>query len=229
VKDRLALDHLVYGVPNLERAIGDFEERLGVAPVFGGRHEGLGTHNAILPLANETYLELIASDPDGPVPNQPRPFGLDTLHRSRLVTWAARSRSIETDVECARERGFDPGLVLPVSRKDPNGETLHWKLTLRREPFGDGLVPFLIDWGDSRHPAAATTTPTGNKRGVDEDDRPLPRCRLSGFSALHPDPESVQAALVALGVELDVRSGNDAQLNACLIGPAGSLELGEAN
>ena len=223
--DRLTLDHLVYGVPDLAMAMDEFEKQLGVAPVFGGRHEGLGTHNAILPLTGETYLELIASDPDGPEPGQPRPFDLDALRSPRLVTWAVRSRAIEVDVEHAKEQGFDPGIVFGMTRKEPDGETLHWKLSLRREPFGDGLVPFVIDWGSTRHPSAAAT------KGANTDGQrpPTSRCEMSAFCATHPDPIPIRAALAALGAVLEVRDGPSAGLQICLTGPAGTLQLGETS
>lgn len=60
--DPLALDHLVYAVPDLASAIDEFQSRLGIAPVLAGRHEGLGTHNAILALEGETYVERMALD-----------------------------------------------------------------------------------------------------------------------------------------------------------------------
>jgi hypothetical protein len=220
----LTLDHLVYGVPDLSEAIDDFEKRLGLSPMLGGRHVGLGTHNAILPLQGEAYIELIASDPDGPTPNQPRPFGLDTLCEPRLVTWAVRSRAIETDVQHAREQGFDPGIVFTMSRTEPDGETLEWKLSLLQKPFGDGLVPFVIDWGKSRHPAAAPRSPSEDQNHHPADD-PTSHGKLSAFSATHPDPAPIRAALHALGVSLDIRPGTIAGLSARLTGPAGSIEL----
>jgi hypothetical protein len=233
VTERLKLDHLVYGVPDLAEAIDDFEKRLGLTPVLGGRHEGLGTHNAILPLGGETYLELIASDPDGPIPNQPRPFGLDTLRDPRLVTWAVRSRSIESDVELSRKHGFDPGIVLAMTRRESDGQILRWQLSLRQKPFGDGLVPFVIDWGKSRHPAAVTGLGFHDQNDEETDPRatarPAPAAELSDFSATHPDPASIQTAFDALGVVLDVQPGTTARLNARLTGPAGFLELDPAN
>ncbi|MGY8804381.1 MAG: VOC family protein, partial [bacterium] len=63
--ERLRLDHLVYAVPDLTAAIASFDSALGVSPAYGGRHTGMGTHNAILPFRGDTYLELIARDPDG--------------------------------------------------------------------------------------------------------------------------------------------------------------------
>ena len=209
---RLEADHLVYAVPNLANAIDEFEQRLGLAPSFGGRHEGLGTHNAILPFEGETYLELIASDPDRPAPKQPRPFGLDASYRPRLVTWAVRSRTIESDVAGANERGFDPGIVFEMSRNEPSGDVLRWKLSLRSEPFGDGLIPFLIDWGTTPHPS---NTPAGEAS----------RCALSSFSARHPNPTMIRAALEALNVDLEVGLAVKAGLRARITGPRGSLEL----
>ena len=221
---RLKLDHLVYGVPDLSEAIDDFEKRLGLSPMLGGRHAGLGTHNAILPLEAEAYIELIASDPDGPTPKQSRPFGLDTLCEPRLVTWAVRSRAIETDVQHAREQGFDPGIVFTMSRTEPDGETLEWKLSLLQKPFGDGLVPFVIDWGKSRHPAATPRSPSED-RTHDSTDDPTSHGKLSAFSATHPNPAPIRAALHALGVSLDIQPGTIARLSARLTGPAGSIEL----
>lgn len=225
---QLTLDHLVYGVPDLRDAIDSFEKRLGVQPILGGRHEGLGTHNAILTLGSETYLEIIARDPDGPIPKQPRPFGLDALRVPRLVTWAVRSRSIDSDVERARESGFDPGIVFGMMRREPDGEVLEWKLSLRQKPFGDGIVPFVIDWGTSRHPTSKTAFPnqSDDRTDIPTKARPGPPCRLTGFSATHSDPAPIRAALSALGVALDVEPGPVIGLNARLTGPAGHLELG---
>lgn len=212
VPSQLKLDHLVYGVPDLVASIDEFSRRLGRAPRPGGRHEGLGTHNAILPLAGETYVELIARDPDAPAPHQPRPFGLDTLDGPRLITWAVRSRSIEADVDEARKTGFDPGLILDMSRRSPAGELLEWKLTIAKKPFGDGLVPFVIDWGRTPHPALSDQN---------EGDEVV----LANFSASHPDPESISNALAALGVELNVETSLRTGLSAHIKGPSGSLIL----
>jgi hypothetical protein len=212
VTELLKLDHLVYAVPDLESAVDAFSRQLGNAPAFGGRHEGVGTHNAILPLAGERYVELIAADPTRPAPNQPRPFGLDTLQNSRLVTWAVRSRNIEADTTRARARGYDPGIVFEMSRKQPDGETLSWQLSLRAEPLGDGLLPFVIDWGSAQHPGLVHATDSGS-------------CALSVFSAEHPDPQPIRDALDALGVELRVVSGKTPRLAARLDGPAGAIDL----
>ncbi|MCP3961868.1 MAG: VOC family protein [bacterium] len=37
------LDHLLWGVPDLERGVHDFAEATGVRAAAGGRHAGVGT------------------------------------------------------------------------------------------------------------------------------------------------------------------------------------------
>jgi len=205
----MLIDHLVYAVPNLEEATRDLEERLGAPIRPGGRHEGLGTHNAILPLDDSIYVELIAADPLQPSPGRPRPFGLDSLDQARLVTWAARTNEIESAVARARKRGFDPGLVLDMTRAQPSGETVSWKLTVRSEAAGDGLVPFVIDWADAIHPASRGEAP----------------CRLESFSAEHPEPAVIEEALAALDVALEVSLAAVPRLTAVVSGPSGRVTL----
>jgi hypothetical protein len=213
----LPLDHLVVGVPDLSSAIDEFRAQLGVAPRFGGRHEGLGTHNAILPLAGSRYVELIGADPRSERTSEhPRPFGLDHLRTTRLVTWAVRSHAIESDLEAARRQGYDPGRLLSLSRQEPDGELLRWKLSLRPEPFGDGLVPFVIDWGETRHPSEAAESEAGESA----------QCELHGFSGHHPDPVTLAKALTALGVELPLNIDPIPSLMAEIRGPSGSIRLG---
>jgi len=208
----LPLDHLVYAVPDLGEAMTRFEKKLGVGAWFGGRHEGFGSHNAILPLQETSYVELIALDPDNPEPAMPPPFGLAELSEPRLVTWAVRSQDIEADTARSKERGYDTGLTLPASRTTPDGVRLEWKLTLHPEPVFDGLVPFVIDWAATPHPARP-------------DEADIARCTLQSFSGLHPQASSVTETLGALGAELTVQQGGAPGLRATLAGPAGTLEL----
>jgi hypothetical protein len=59
------IDHVIYGTSDLDAAARRVEAAVGIAAVAGGRHEGLGTHNQIVPLSDGTYIELLAvADPD---------------------------------------------------------------------------------------------------------------------------------------------------------------------
>ncbi len=48
----LRIDHIVWGVDDLDRAAAEVQERYGLASVPGGRHPGWGTANRIVPLGS---------------------------------------------------------------------------------------------------------------------------------------------------------------------------------
>ena len=209
-------DHLVYAVPDLAQAMDWAEEPLGVRPAIGGRHPGMGSHNALLSLGEDIYLEIIAPDPEQPDPGRPRPFGLDLLREPRLRTWAVATSDIEVTVAQARAQGYDPGPIVAGSRETPDGRRLTWRSTNVSyglqgwPPPGDGLVPFLIEWGpDTVHPAR--TPPQG--------------CQLVSLWGEHPAPEAIRAMLDALGVALEVLPGPEPALIAVIQTPKGRVTL----
>ena len=115
----MLIDHLVYAVPDLQAAVADVAERFGVRAQPGGRHIGLGTHNALLALGPQTYLEIIAPDPEQPEPAAPRPFGIDGVSHGRLARWAVACDDIDEAVAAARSQGYDPAPWSTGSGPDP--------------------------------------------------------------------------------------------------------------
>jgi len=203
------LDHLVYAASNLAAAIDELAARTGVRATPGGRHVGMGTHNALLALGPDTHLEIIAPDPDQPPPAMPRPFGLDRLSAARLLTWARKAPDIDAYVAAARAAAYDPGVVRSMSRARSDGMRLAWRLTLTPRLPGDGLVPFLIDWGTTPHPAGGAAA----------------GCTLLDLRAEHPEPQTIRPLLQAINAELVVSAGPVPALIATLATPAGRLEL----
>lgn len=205
----MKVDHLIYTVPDLETGIREMEDLLGVRPAVGGRHPDYGTRNALLSLGAETYLEIMAPDPELPRPERGRLFGLDELETPRLATWILRSEPIEDLAARAASAGLELGPVRPGSRETPDGTVLRWKLT---DPYArrlDGAVPFLISWGDTPHPAG------GAPRGGE----------LVDLRIEHPEPAAVRSALKTLGIEMAVEAGPRMQLTATVRTGAGTAEI----
>ena len=203
----MLIDHLVYAAPDLPAAVAEVEGRFGVLAQAGGKHDGSGTHNALLALGAQTYLEIIAPDPGQPTPPMPRPFGVDGLRRGALVSWALACDDIDAAVARARSRGYDPGEVADGQRATPTGTVLRWRLTLNAMP--GSLIPFLISWGGTEHPARSAP------RGL----------TLEAFNLEHPDPPSLAPLLTALGADVEIRPAATAAFVARLSGPNGTHVL----
>jgi hypothetical protein len=210
VAERMSrVDHLVYATPDLAAGVERAEKLLGVRAIPGGQHPGAGTRNALIGLGDQVYLEIIGPDPDQPKPPRARRFGIDELESPRLVTWAAKGSDLDRLVAESRRQGLDLGQVQAGSRKRPDGVMLAWKLTVSRTLTEGGVVPFLIDWGATAHPASA-----------------LPKgCTLIDLRAEHPNPEHVNAIIAALGLELPVKRGSTPELIATIATPRGVVEL----
>ena len=202
------LDHLVLATPDLGATVDWVTEALGLRPVAGGQHPGVGTRNFLLGLGPGRYLEIMGPDQDQPDPREPRPFGIDVIDGPRFTAWVATSARLEEDVARAARLACDLGPIEDMSRTTPGGQVLRWRLT-RRRVSDVTLVPLLIDWLDTPHPS--DTTPV--------------TASLAAFTAVHPQPDHVRDVLAALGLALDVTPGPEPRLHARLSGPAGSLEL----
>ncbi len=203
------IDHLVFATPNLAQGVGEIEALTGVRPSFGGQHTAWGTHNRLLALGRDAYLEIIAPDPSQPPPTKPRPFGIDDLTHSRLVTWAARGSRLEQFAHSAAERGVLLGDVFSGSRIRSDGVVLSWQLTSPWALPEGGLIPFFIDWGSSPHPAASAA----------------PGLSLVELHAEHPSPHVLTRTLRTLGLGLPVQQASNAALVATVDGPNGRIEL----
>jgi Glyoxalase-like domain len=204
------LDHLVYATTDLAATVTRVEEELGMALSPGGQHVGLGTRNYLASFGDGSYLEIVGPDPDQPEPGQPRPFGIDSLDRPRLVTWAIRVDDMDETCAQTRAAGWDPGPAVAMQRATPDGGLLSWRLTAAM-PGGEGLIPFLIDWGMTVHPSSTVTAQVSRRV----------------WRAEHPDPERVTQTLSALDVAelLTVARGPESTLIAVVAGPGGELEL----
>ena len=206
---RLELDHLVYATPDLEATIADLEALLGVRAAYGGRHQGRGTRNALIALSELSYLEIVGPDETQTDVVRPRWLGVDALTTARLVTWAAKCADIERVVEGAARDGVVLGRVTSGSRQTTDGTVLRWQLTDPGALLEGGVIPFLIDWGTTVHPAS--TAPRGPA--------------LLSLRAEHPEPTRVERAVLALGLDLSVTHASQPRLIARLRTQRGEVDL----
>ena len=184
IKPTTNIDHIIYTTPDLQQGIDFFEELLGERPYFGGQHLGKGSHNALLSLGRNVYLEIIAPDPNQPEPETPRSFALDNRPTPQLATWAAATSNMLATIEQARLAGYDPGELVSGGRLTDDGVQLKWQSTKRPEsllgttPPGDWLVPFIIYWGDTPHPASAKQANASSSQSAPPIlmQRPFNRC-----------------------------------------------------
>lgn len=210
---RAELDHIVVAATTLADGVDWIAALTGVAPVAGGRHARMGTHNALLRLGARAYLEVIAIDPAGAKPSRPRWFDLDDValqaelkERPRLIHWVARTSDIgRAAAACA----VPMGAIHAMERGD-----YRWRITIPddgRRP-GRGVVPTLIQWDVPFHPAERLP-PSG--------------VSIVEFAATHPDPAPVRDALAGLGLAEAVRVSYDREcrLAAMLRTPRGTVAL----
>jgi len=200
------LDHLVMVAADLNAGREYIEELLGVKTERGGKHTAMGTHNRLLRLGEDQYLEIIAIDPDGKTPDHPRWFALDDPElqvRIRnapiLAAWVARTPAID---RAAKRPPYNETEVRDVSRDD-----LRWRMAFT--PDGglplDGALPLLIEW--QTDPIPSTRLPDAG-------------CALERLVVQSPQAARVQQVLQDLGLD-GVQTDHSVQtgLAASLITP----------
>lgn len=210
------IDHLVVAAETLPQGADFVRDRLGVEIPAGGRHATMATHNLLMQLGDDRYLEVIAIDPDAGAPPRPRWFDLDRqemraalTERPRLVTWVMNTPDISGVVERA---GFEVGTPAALSR-----DGLEWEIALTGDGrlLAGGLLPYCIQWHSEPHPSRAMADPG---------------CRLQKLTLHHNRPGWIAEQLVALGaahlVEIEtIPDSESPYLSADIQTPDGLVRL----
>ena len=141
-------DHVVIAVRNLEEAIRRYQN-LGFDVSPGGRHTGLGTHNAIIRFGLD-YIELISIYDETEVVSS-RLGGkvlLDFLRKREggLLGYALATSDIEQDAERFRKVGLEAVGPFAMQRMRPDGHLLSWRLLVPNGIPWRQPTPFLIQW-----------------------------------------------------------------------------------
>jgi catechol 2,3-dioxygenase-like lactoylglutathione lyase family enzyme len=192
------LDHLVILVRDLERAIEDYG-RLGFKVTPGGEHADGLTRNALVPLRDGAYLELVAFvDPESDRDNVWGWRGF--LPGEGLIDYCAASEGLRGEVERLRGLGFGVEDLGEGGRRLPDGEEIRWRSAgIRQE---GRVMPFLIE----------DVTPRARRvPGGPAADHPNGATGIARLEISAPDPDRARSDLAAL---TDVSSG-PLKLGAC--------------
>ncbi len=199
-----SLDHFLVGTKDLEAAAADIVSATGVEPVRGGAHPKLGTANFLLSLGSGLYFELI-----GPIPGEsPRELGvaLSDFDTPTLFWFAARCGDLDRAIDALGVQGFRAHDVSDGLRRAEDGRDIRWQTQEIVNSGFNGRFPFLIDWLDTPHPSATVSS----------------SLVMSGFRVTDPDANRLASAFDALGLCVNVESG-DADMELELEGPGGSV------
>lgn len=180
-----------------------FEELTELKPVYGGKHPSSFTHNALVSLGGDAYLEIIAPRPDAE--NVPEEF----KHFIKLMawTWAVGTDDLESTKKKLQSAGFECLPSQPGSRAKPDGTLLSWAtMAINNQPN----FPFFIEWGRAVvHPSKTSTT----------------GCFLKKISIQHPQPEALQKFVRVLGTQVMVVRGDVHKISVTINTPNGEVNF----
>lgn len=136
-----SIDHIVIVARDLAEAVANYE-RAGFTVTPGGEHVGGATHNALISLADGTYVELIAfREPDRPQPH--RWWGRLTRGEG-LVDYALLSDDLTGEARRAEASGLRLRGPVDGGRQRPDGIKLIWRSFFFESAPGETALPFVI-------------------------------------------------------------------------------------
>ncbi len=153
----MRLDHIVFaaGPGGLAGTTARLSALLGEEFVTGGIHPRFGTRNAILPLTDGTYFEIVEVL-DHPASDK-APFGQAVRARSELgggwLGWAVAVDDIRPlEARLGRE-------AVNGNRHRPDGTELLWKQLGVKGLQADPQLPFFIEWDVDPRTTRASAPP----------------------------------------------------------------------
>lgn len=187
----VGIDHLIIATPDLDEAVGQLREDLGIEAGGGGVHPGMGTANR-LAWFGDTYLELVdttdrelasASWLGGPT------VRLLDERGGGFVGYALASDDIERDVTALRAFGSSLAEPAPGQRKRSDGSMVQWRLAVP-SLVGPTAPPFIIE----HDPDSAEWTATDRRTRATQVHPVGGSLRLTGLEISMVDPSRVAAA-----------------------------------
>lgn len=149
----MRLDHVSYACApgQLAEVVQRIGSDLGAPFTDGGIHPSFGTRNFILPLAEGTYIEVVAAL-EHPAAEK-APFGRAVRQRAEEGGgWLAWVIAVD-DISSVEKRLGRPSV--PGHRIRPDGSELKWRQIGVLDLLDDPQMPYFIEWDAlSEHPSS---------------------------------------------------------------------------
>lgn len=214
----MRLDHISYAVgpDGMAATVERVAETLGIERVKGGIHPRFGTRNAIFPMADRQYLEVVEVL-DHPA-SENAPFGQAVRARSEMgggwMGWCVAVDDL-SDFEQRLGRGAVPG-----NRKFPDGRELTWQQIGIKGLIADPQVPYILRWDDGTedlHPSRASLP----EASIDSVTIAGSRDRVRSWLGLDAEEQNVSD----LNINYTAPSGMPGILNVTFNTPKGAVTL----
>ena len=142
------LDHIVLGANTLQEGTDYLEKKLGLSLSEIGYHHHMGTHNRVIKIGENIYLEVIAIDPNANKPRHVRWFNLDNENQQarlkispQIIGYVIENKNLDI------LKFYNP--FFKASREDYRWEFAIPKSDnnlINKNLIESGLVPSLIKW-----------------------------------------------------------------------------------
>ena len=146
------LDHIVFGARSLEEGTNFIEKKLDIKLSEVGYHDFMGTHNRVVKVDKDIYLEVIAIDPSLKSPNQNRWFNLDNPILQKKLEYSPQMIGyvIET-----KDKEMLKHFCTPIKASRDNYK---WNFAMpnlesnffNKELIENGIIPSLINWKSNK-------------------------------------------------------------------------------
>jgi len=178
------IDHAVLLGTALAPAVRGFEDA-GFVVIPGGVHPAWGTENALIPMADGFYLELLAPRDPAPALRHRLQRQVDGTPRAagEYAGYALESSALQADVQSALTSGLEFQPPVMGARRRPDGFEVRWRSATSPRPD----FPFLIE---DLTPRSERVPPPGGGLNA--------RTRLASVTVAVDDVDEASQAYAAL-------------------------------
>lgn len=150
---KLKFDHVIHYVDDAHETMKTLNTAENLNVKYGGRHEKRGTYNTLL-YFGLSYIEYLSIDNNkifneyGATNVTYSPFSTISKFgfKEGLYRIALRTKNLESLAKLLKSKGLLVNGPIELSRKQPDGKVLEWRLLFVDDPNTSLPLPFFIDW-----------------------------------------------------------------------------------